>query len=835
MNATLRNNLLKQFESHRVVFWYDEKSEYTKQLDDLPSEISLLRATDYNDFALKYEILKKNTDKKLLVYFEREEPQDNDNWLLDVQLASTVFRTDTISLWMAELNLPYTLKETIKKHEKFFKSSRNRNKLASKVSQGISADEFEDILIAISLDEDTFNLHQIIDALVIDEWTDEPTMYRILKDYKLSGAFWKRIYSTYKYTSDEPTLKDFSLSVFESSLNRFLDTNAILSSDAIGLLKHWKDSSKFRETGTFKAMSEYAEEQLSAQKKFSSIELSTLIDFDDYRFVEELIIESLINAVKEKTMTAEVLNQNVEKRKSSYWFAEYQDIYQAIVIGKAFLDELQLLSFNVSSIDEYISRYYNEWYKIDKHYRQYMYLVKVKSEVANNLLASITSDIESKYVNSYLITLNEKWTPYASEMLKSNWKCKGSFIPSQGLFYANNIQNVVQKGKKAIVIVSDALRYEVGEDLVGEINSLQRFTASIKPMLAAVPSYTQLGMASLLPHKELTMEPDESIFIENHTSTQGVDNRDSILKKTNGSKAIAIGAIEVLKKNTVELRTLMAANNVVYIYHDMIDKNGEENLFKAAHDAIEELKKLIRLLGSANANNIWLTSDHGFIYQESDLETHMYLAEGTVKGKDVKNERRFAIGYNLEQNPALMITKLSDIGFSNTDNLEVAFPNSVLRMRLKGANTNFVHGGLSLQEVIIPLIKIEKARQDNIIDVEMRLLSNVNTITTGSIVLTFYQESPVSEKVQGYDATFGIYSADGKVLSDIEKKSITNESTDAKKREFRVTLHLNKASESYNRKEVFIKAFKIRQTGRPEEKISKAVMLSRSMLSDFDF
>ena len=34
-------------------------------------------------------------------------------------------------------------------------------------------------------------------------------------------------------------------------------------------------------------------------------------------------------------------------------------------------------------------------------------------------------------------------------------------------------------------------------------------------------------------------------------------------------------------------------------------------------DLIEELKKLIKLLGSANANNIWLTADHGFIYQVS--------------------------------------------------------------------------------------------------------------------------------------------------------------------------------------------------------------------------
>lgn len=443
--------------------------------------------------------------------------------------------------------------------------------------------------------------------------------------------------------------------------------------------------------------------------------------------------------------------------------------------------------------------------------------------------------MQSKTFNGYLIPLNEKWTPYASEMLKSNWRCKDSFILSQGLFYGYNLQGIVQKGNKVIVVISDALRYEIGDELVSEINSQQRYTASIKPMLSSVPSYTQLGMAALLPHKELTMESDAAVYIENHTSTNGLLNRDKIIKNAIGEKAIALDAADVIKTNTTDLREIIAANNVIYIYHDVIDKNGENNLLKAANDAIEEIKKLIRLLGSANANNIWLTADHGFIYQVSDLETHQYLAEGSVKGKNVKHGRRFSIGYDLENNPALMITKLSDIGLSNTDNLEVAFPSSILRMRRQGANTNFVHGGLALQEVIIPLIKIEKARKDDVTDVNIRLLTNLKSITTGSVVLTFYQEDYVSDKIHGFDATFGIYSSDDKPLSDIEKRSITSESLDSKAREFQIVLHLNKESENYNRKEVYIKIHKILSSGRLEEKISKPVMLSRSIASDFDF
>ena len=182
-----------------------------------------------------------------------------------------------------------------------------------------------------------------------------------------------------------------------------------------------------------------------------------------------------------------------------------------------------------------------------------------------------------------------------------------------------------------------------------------------------------------------------------------------------------------------------------------------------------------------------------------------------------------------------MIAKLRDIGLSNDDDLEVAFPNSILRMRVQGANTNFVHGGLSLQEIIIPLIKVDKARKDDITDVSIEILTNLKTITTGSVAVTFFQEDYVSNKVQGYEATFGFYSQDGTAISDIEKRIVASEAIDPKKREFQIVFYLNKESEKYNRRPVFLRIQKILPSGRTALIAEKECILSRSMSSDFDF
>jgi hypothetical protein len=46
--------------------------------------------------------------------------------------------------------------------------------------------------------------------------------------------------------------------------------------------------------------------------------------------------------------------------------------------------------------------------------------------------------------------------------------------------------------------------------------------------------------------------------------------------------------------------------------------------------------------------------------------------------------------------------------------VEVQIPKSINRLRLKGSGSRFVHGGASLQEVVIPVLKINKKRQSDV-------------------------------------------------------------------------------------------------------------------------
>ena len=134
-----------------------------------------------------------------------------------------------------------------------------------------------------------------------------------------------------------------------------------------------------------------------------------------------------------------------------------------------------------------------------------------------------------------------------------------------------------------------------------------------------LPSYTALGMASLLPHKQLEYT-DSGDVLADGLSTAGRANRDQILA-TVGGMAVSADALIKLKKS--EGRALVDGKKVVYVYHDKIDAIGdkratENDTFQATHDAIRELADVVRyIVNNLNGTHIVVTADHGFLFTES--------------------------------------------------------------------------------------------------------------------------------------------------------------------------------------------------------------------------
>ena len=93
---------------------------------------------------------------------------------------------------------------------------------------------------------------------------------------------------------------------------------------------------------------------------------------------------------------------------------------------------------------------------------------------------------------------------------------------------------------------------------------------------------------------------------------------------------------------------------MVYVYHNRIDAVGdkrdtEERVFQAVENTLTDLIDLIKRMANANATNMLVTADHGFIYQDKPLVESDFLAD-EPQGDDIQyRDRRFVIGSGLKE------------------------------------------------------------------------------------------------------------------------------------------------------------------------------------------
>jgi uncharacterized protein (TIGR02687 family) len=414
-------------------------------------------------------------------------------------------------------------------------------------------------------------------------------------------------------------------------------------------------------------------------------------------------------------------------------------------------------------------------------------------------------------------------------------------VPLQCDFFAKWVRPFLTKEKKIFVVISDALRYEVGEELLSLIRQEDRYEAKIEPALSMLPSYTQLGMAALLPHKELLIADDGSgtVFVDGQSS-QGTANRTKILQQALSSRANAIRADELMKLNKDECRALIREHDVVYVYHNRIDDTGdkresEERVFEAAGETLEELVRIVKKLTAANANNLLVTADHGFIYQNRSIDESDFSAAGACGEQVLYRDRRFVLGQGLAEQQGLRKFSAADLHLAGT--LEVQIPKSINRLRLKGSGSRYVHGGASLQEVVIPVLQINKKRQSDISAVEVDILRGTSTvITSGQLAVAFYQVQPASDKVQPRSLRAGMYTESGALISDRHDLTFDLLSENPRERELKVRFVLSREADQANGQEVVLRLEEqVPGTSHFKEYKTTKYLLRRSFTSDFDF
>lgn len=765
----------------KIVFWYDAPAIFKDDIESDSFDFCRLLICQNNEFSIKKTIEKDDLTSNILVYVPSEKPRDSENWLLDILMYSEEYYADTVALTMRHLGLTNPdLRKVIEKHAKFFDSAQRNKKLENYVvvNDAMTTTNFMLAMISVLVKTPASvrSIEAILTELVFEN--GDQLKYNEICKYGFEEFLWDEIVKEYNYEGPQKIETLVRAFLFTAMLGQDVDLGVLPSfykqytiegegkNGAKSFVHHIKQDVRYKDL-QFNVASDLKIDGLLSARDVKCIGTS-----DIFECIENQTIKKISDSLVKGSLDYDVFVKVINDRNNSIWINEYCHEYDFL---RSAIEFLRLIDKPVArdlTAAEYINLYVESYYKVDTYYRH----ICTSYELIENPIEEIerlSCRLELHYEQSYLNLLGGEYSKAIGKLEK--WEVTG--IQKTSNFY-QFIQR--QQYKKLFVIISDGLRYEVGHEISENIknDSALRGKVAIDFAMSPLPSETRFSMASLLPHKKISYV-NGAVMVDGQASNS-LDARDAILKLKNPGYG-AISYEKITRFTRDELRKYMSDKSLVYIYHNMIDKAGEHNetkVFSETNKAIQEICTLVkRLYNHLQISNFYITADHGFLYRKNTIyESQKY--SNIVSQNLLEASKRYVLTDDIEVSiPYTTSFDLNEI----KENMRVINPFGYDLFKTQGAGIQYVHGGTSLQETIVPIVHISElnAKKGEKLSrsVGVRLKSVIRKITNRSFTLDFEQYEKVEDKVQAISCETYFVDESGNKVSG-EYHFIANSSSD---------------------------------------------------------
>ena len=400
-------------------------------------------------------------------------------------------------------------------------------------------------------------------------------------------------------------------------------------------------------------------------------------------------------------------------------------------------------SLVLNTPDDYVKFYTERFYLIDQYYRlsveKYYQLRQAEIPIMGSInKAKSRIDLDySKICN----LLNLEWIKCLKEKGEGLKSVKN--VARQENFYQ---ENVADFPNKLAVIVSDALRYEVAKELMDEMGK-EKHSETLEVGLAMLPTETKFCKLALFPHEKMELDEAE-MLLDDEKCPVSIAQRTAFINKYKEG-AICLDFNEVYGSTTNANRDYFK-KPLVYIFHNAIDESGHLNdpaaVVDACRSSINKLRDFIqRLHATYNINNVILTADHGFLFEDKEFAEK---DKHPVKEDCIEKKTRYYLTRKDNPQDGIAKFRLTDVSGMTDSTVYVAVPDGTNRMAAPGGY-QFAHGGASLQELLIPVMYSTLKRKDTKEKVGVSVLEANLKMTSSRLKFTVIQSEAISEDLQG--------------------------------------------------------------------------------------
>ncbi len=496
----------------------------------------------------------------------------------------------------------------------------------------------------------------------------------------------------------------------------------------------------------------------------------------------------------------------------------------AVQMARYYEKVLSIGSITLNTPDDYVAAYQQDYYLLDQLYRQSLetYFKVDPSVKLFDTLQAAKKRLDRHYAK-WTNLLNLEWT----KCLRESGGMKAVHLMRQENFYKEKVEPA---NKKIAVIVSDALRYEVAQDLMQELAKWKHF-AHLDVALAMLPTETKFCKPALLPHRKLQLckGQDEINMLVDDQILNSTAKRSAHLAQYN-ENAICVDYQEVAAYDQEKNREIFK-HSLVYVMHNTIDEKSHDasaaDVVNSCRKAIKELEMLVHKIHETyNVTEVFVTSDHGFLFNDISFaeKDKQKVVEDCIESKT-----RYYLTHSSEEVKDVMKFKLNEVSAMDTDKVDVAVPEGTNRFAAPSGGYQFAHGGASLQELLVPVIDSVYERKDTKQPVGVMLLGHHLSVQSSRLRFNLLQTDAVSMEKRERTITCALYS-NGQPVTLIKEIVLNMTDTMLDNRKILVDLTLNKKVKS----KIFqLKVYDVDDKINPL--ISENVTNNTLIENDFDF
>lgn len=793
----IQKRILDYFERYpqlHVLFIFDRANIIQNDLFDCTWDDGVVyKVFDGAWFNTKYNLQFTWKDKRVILLFPLgtypvSEEQQLRFPLMDMLKANMEYKDEDYAAFMQQYHLPEKFRTFIQRHVAELQSSRVLAILQDRLSPKAFSEDVAVRGIVTSylgeknlLDWEAIAIRMLILGLDSEKKKRLDFFHRLLRNQDINRAvdgYLSRIFGFSYDPNTEEKVRSLAESLKYNSMTQLLDA---IPGDPY---KDYKVTSSLS-LEQMNRIYEYGMRHKTLSDRFQQSlnelgaaireeELITLYGMDaSFYYLTERLAWPILQEIAVQKVVADPSDALEHLRRLSQKMPAESVIQRAV----EFLRNLAMYyeavkglgSLKFNTPDAYVRKYLDDFYRLDTFYRcaiEQYYSLLDKDIPVYSCLSELKQRFDVDYARLVNV-LNLEWLACVTEK-------DGGFdnIPLQRQqdFYANEYRPDV----KQVFIISDALRYEMAAELMDKLAS-DKHMAALSAYGAVLPTETKYGKTSLLPHESLVWKDNEQ-WVDGAVLNTLESRSAQVAKYLPGTFCVDFDSVYKLDRDAGRA---LFRRPLVYIFYNTIDSAGHGasagEVISACRKAIDQLSALIHKLHTSwNVTSVVLTADHGFLY--NDVEFADKDKHAVEESEVFEKKTRYYLAPEPARQEGIVSFPLDKVsGMVSEKAVYVGVPKGTNRLAAPGGYA-FAHGGASLQELIIPIIRSSQKRTDKTDKVGVALIDRNLTMVSSRLKFRLIQSEAVSMTVTQRKVVCLVYQDDTPVTAE---KCITLDSTDA--------------------------------------------------------